>query len=173
MPRLAARLGRRRWQGNCIGSGGQLEERHHLQPSKWMVSRWLHGARNLFGSHRPANLGQRPVAWGLHLSDLSQRRLGYFERDFSVISWKTLARKRKVNAMRSDGLGCWRRARTRVPLWQCVCWRLPACRLRGRRPPTCNKASIVTTRGAGSAAQGAAWAWLRGLVAWAWAVAAR
>ena len=47
--------------------------------------------------------------------------------------------------MRSDGLGCWRRARSGVSLWRCVCWRLPTSRLRGRCPPTCIKASIVTT----------------------------
>ena len=79
---------------------------------------------------------------------------------FSRISEENSFQKRHE----SDGLRCWRRARTRVPLWRCVCWRLGTSRLRGRRPPTCVEASIITTRDAVSAAQerSVGVGWLRG-----------
>ena len=66
--------------------------------------------------------------------------------------------------MRSGGLGCWRQARSRVSLWRCACWRLGTSRSRGRRPPSCDKASIVTTLDAGSTAQerNVGLGWLRG-----------
>ena len=73
---------------------------------------------------------------------ISQSFLGDFSEENSF----------RRNARHEKGLGCWRRARSGA-LWRCVCWRLRTSRSRGGRPPTCDKASIVTTRDAGSAAQ--------------------